>query len=80
MALKFKENIVGYHREFEKNLDLRLPENLKVNINLIPEKNLKTTLPWVTKFKPAVKMQTQSTTALNSISHTSIDFIILVLR
>ena len=45
MAMKFKENIVGYHREFEKNLDLRLPEKLKVNINLIPEKNLKTTLP-----------------------------------
>ncbi len=37
LTLKFNENIVGYHREFEQNLALRLPEHIKVNINSIPE-------------------------------------------
>jgi predicted nucleotidyltransferase len=37
MTLHFDENIVGYHREFEQVLILRLPENIKVNLNSIPE-------------------------------------------
>ena len=37
ITLQFNENIVGYHREFEQNLALRLPEHIKVSINSIPE-------------------------------------------
>ena len=37
MTLRFDENIVGYHREFEQVLILRLPENIKVNLNSNPE-------------------------------------------
>ena len=33
LTLQFNENIVGYHRDFEKILVLRLPEHIKVNIN-----------------------------------------------
>lgn len=33
MTLRFDENIVGYHREFEHNLILRLPDKIKVNLN-----------------------------------------------
>jgi len=33
MTLRFDENIVGYHREFEQILILRLPDNIKVNLN-----------------------------------------------
>lgn len=36
ITLQFNENIVGYHRDFEKILVLRLPEHIKVNINSIP--------------------------------------------
>ncbi|MDP7126351.1 MAG: phosphatase PAP2 family protein [Candidatus Marinimicrobia bacterium] len=33
LTLQFNENIVGYHRDFEKIFVLRLPEHIKVNIN-----------------------------------------------